>query len=294
MLYGDCDSVVRTPYGPFVQALERLVRLAPELELQGALRAGDRADAVAARSGVAARRAGVSRPRGPGYGASPASWRSRGSARRGRPPDALVLILEDVPSATCAGLLLVRHLVRAGAEARMLLVATFRDAEADVPADLLAALVAVGRTEGVVRMRLGGLSGGDVAEFLRLTAGVQASAEIARDDRRADRGERVLRDQALARAGRLNADIQYGLTGMELARPAGELGPRRRCARSSASASSAWSRRREVLELAAVAGSEFGLDLVRRASGLPGGGAPRCRRTRRRGRGCCWRRPDQG
>ena len=52
----------------------------------------------------------------------------------------------------------MRHLVRSGAAARMLLVATFRDAEADVPAELAEALVDVYRTEGVVRIRLGGLS----------------------------------------------------------------------------------------------------------------------------------------
>ena len=43
---------------------------------------------------------------------------------------------------------LMRHLVRSGAAARMLLVATFRDADADMPAELAEALVDVYRTEG--------------------------------------------------------------------------------------------------------------------------------------------------
>src|SRR3954468_22798183 len=37
VLYGACDAVVRTPYGPFVEALDGLVRLTDEGELAEAL-----------------------------------------------------------------------------------------------------------------------------------------------------------------------------------------------------------------------------------------------------------------
>src|SRR3954466_3663470 len=37
VLYGACDAVVRTPYGPFVEALEQLVRAADPDELRAAL-----------------------------------------------------------------------------------------------------------------------------------------------------------------------------------------------------------------------------------------------------------------
>src|SRR6202161_4375364 len=40
VLYGACDAVVRTPYGPFVEALERLVRVTEEAKLRAALGAG--------------------------------------------------------------------------------------------------------------------------------------------------------------------------------------------------------------------------------------------------------------
>src|SRR3984957_20362713 len=40
VLYGACDAVVRTPYGPFVEALERLVRVTDEAQLRAALGAG--------------------------------------------------------------------------------------------------------------------------------------------------------------------------------------------------------------------------------------------------------------
>src|SRR5689334_7160798 len=37
VLYGACDAVVRTPYGPFVEALDRLVRVTDPAELAQAL-----------------------------------------------------------------------------------------------------------------------------------------------------------------------------------------------------------------------------------------------------------------
>src|SRR5438067_5214770 len=37
VLYGACDAVVRTPYGPFVEALDHLARTAEPAELRAAL-----------------------------------------------------------------------------------------------------------------------------------------------------------------------------------------------------------------------------------------------------------------
>ena len=91
----------------------------------------------------------------------------------------LLVVLEDVHWADASTLGLMRHLVRSGAAARMLIVATFRDDEADVPAELASALVDVYRTEGVVRLRLAGLSEADVAEFVRLTAGAEPDPDLA-------------------------------------------------------------------------------------------------------------------
>ena len=36
-LYGACDAVVRTPYGPFVEALDQLARVTEPAELRAAL-----------------------------------------------------------------------------------------------------------------------------------------------------------------------------------------------------------------------------------------------------------------
>ncbi len=272
VLYGACDSVVRTPYGPFVEALERLVRHTAELQLEATLAAGgpELTRLLPELQSVT----GKSPPRA---AADPDTERHRlhgaivellTAAGRRTP---VLLVLEDVHWADVPSLLLVRHLVRAGAEARMLLVATYRDVEADVPAELSETLVAVGRTEGVVRVRLGGLSGGEVAEFVRLAAGTAASAEMAATIEELTEGNPFFVTELWREL--VDSDgLQYGLTGMELARPVGELGTpetvrevvSHRVARLEPETA-------EMLELAAVAGSEFGLDTVRRASGLPEG-----------------------
>src|SRR4051812_104091 len=40
VLYGACDAVVRTPYGPFVEALDHLVRVSDPAEVRAALGPG--------------------------------------------------------------------------------------------------------------------------------------------------------------------------------------------------------------------------------------------------------------
>ena len=42
VLYGACDAVVRTPYGPFVEALEQLARTIEPDELRAAVGTGGR------------------------------------------------------------------------------------------------------------------------------------------------------------------------------------------------------------------------------------------------------------
>ncbi len=73
-------------------------------------------------------------------------------------------MLEDGHWADTPTLVLLRHLARASTEARVLVVATFRDTEADVPAELADALADLRRSDDVVRLSLGGLSEQDVGE----------------------------------------------------------------------------------------------------------------------------------
>ena len=83
----------------------------------------------------------------------------------------LVVVIEDGHWADTPTLLLLRHLARGASDARVLLVTTFRDTEAEVPEALSAALVDLRRSEGVVRLRLGGLSAEEISEFVRRAVG---------------------------------------------------------------------------------------------------------------------------
>src|SRR3954453_4116329 len=166
VLYGACDAVVRTPYGPFVEGLDHLARTTDAAELRGALgttggelarllpdlpvRVGDlpppaRADPDTERhrlhTAVADLLTGISAAR------------------------PVLLVLEDVHWADGPTLLLLRYLARAAGGARLLVLATFRDVEADVPEQLAEALADLRRSEAVVRMHVGALSGEDVTEF---------------------------------------------------------------------------------------------------------------------------------
>lgn len=269
VLYGACDSVVRTSYGPVVDALDHLVRHHQELELGPELaRAGPELvrllpnlpDVVGA---LPLRRA-----------ADPDTERHRLhsavvdllAAAGARTP--LLLVLEDVHWADAPTLLLVKHLVRAGVDARMLVVATFRDVEADVPAELSETLVEVRRTEGVVRMRLAGLSGGEVAEFVRLAAGVEASSDVTTAIGELTEGNAFFVTELWREL--IDSDVvEVGVNGVRLLRPLDEIGipvsvrevVSQRLARLRPETT-------EMLELAAIAGSEFELGTMRLAAGL--------------------------
>src|SRR6185437_4049481 len=172
VLYGACDSVVRRPYGPFVDALDQLVRDLDEESLVAALGANGE-ELVRLLPDLAHQ---VSRP--------PILVEADPDTRRHRLHGAvgdllavagrrtpLVVVIEDCHWADTQSLLLLRHLARGTAGARALVVTTFRDTEAEVPEPLSAALVDLRRAEGVVRLRLGGLSAEEIGEFVVRAAG---------------------------------------------------------------------------------------------------------------------------
>ena len=85
----------------------------------------------------------------------------------------MLLVIEDGHWADAPTLLLLRHLARCAGSARLLLLATFRDTEADVPAALSETLADLRRSDDVVRLRLAGLSrrgGGGVRQPRREAA----------------------------------------------------------------------------------------------------------------------------
>src|SRR6185437_3615305 len=177
VLYGGCDSEVRRPYGPFADALDQLVR-----EL------GD--DALASLGATGEELAPLLADVPPGgerpaaQAADPDTQRHRLHAGVGdllalagdRTP--LVVVIEDCHWADTPSLLLLRHLARGASGARALVVTTFRDTEAEVPDPLSATLVDLRRSEGVVRLRLGGLSAEEIAEFVARAAGDDAAPDL--------------------------------------------------------------------------------------------------------------------
>jgi DNA-binding CsgD family transcriptional regulator/tetratricopeptide (TPR) repeat protein len=92
----------------------------------------------------------------------------------------LLVVLEDLQWADRTSLLLLRHLVGELAHTRLLVLATFRETAGSPMAELLAALV---RADASRLIRLGGLSGPDIARWLRqldVTGDVTALADRLR------------------------------------------------------------------------------------------------------------------
>jgi DNA-binding CsgD family transcriptional regulator/tetratricopeptide (TPR) repeat protein len=272
VLYGACDAVVPTPYGPFAQALDRLARVIDTDELRTGLGTA---------GGELTRLLPDLRDRlgelPPPIRADPDTERHRlhttvadllDRVSRGRP---VVLVIEDGHWADAPTLLLLRHLARAPWSGRVLLFATFRDTEADVPDSLALTLADLRRSDDVVRLRLGGLSDDEVAELVRRVAEGDAGVEVpevARAIADLTAGNAFLVCE-LWRALVETHVIEVASGTVRLTRPLSELGTpesvrevvSERLARLAPPTS-------ELLELAATAGAEFELDTVRRGSGF--------------------------
>src|SRR3954454_14808151 len=271
VLYGACDAVVRTPYGPFVEALEHATRVVDPVELRAAL----------ATSGGELTRL---LPDLPGrVGALPTPVEADADTERHRLHTAVtdllvglsarpvLLVLEDGHWADASTLLLLRHLARAAGNARVLLLVTFRDTEADVPEALSQTLADMRRSDDVVRLRLAGLSDDEVDAFLRHAAEGDAGPgqpELARAIGELTGGNAILVCElwrALVETGIV--EVVDGT--IRPTRPLAELGtPERVREVVSQRLSRLAPATTDLLELTAAAGSEFGLDIVRQASGL--------------------------
>ncbi|HUE26079.1 MAG TPA: AAA family ATPase [Solirubrobacteraceae bacterium] len=270
--YGACDAVIQAPYGPFAEVLERLA---------GALEPGQIRAALGAGAGELSRLlpdlATVLGELPTSTSGDPDTERHRLHIAVGQLLEVVgagqpvLLVIEDIHWADVPTLLLLRHLGRATAGARVLVLATFRDTETEMPGELAQTLADLRRADDVVRIRLSGLSDGEVAEFVS----------------RASEGELVAELQELAAA---IADVTGGNPflicelwravvetklidvvngGLQLTRPLTELGTpesvrevvSQRLARLAPKTIM-------LLELAATAGAEFELAVARRGSGL--------------------------
>ena len=272
VLYGACDAVVRTPYGPFVEALDHLARVLDPDELSAALGTTG-GELTRLLPELAVRVPDLPPP----VKADPDTERHRlhtavndllTSVGRERP---VLLVLEDGHWADAPTLLLLRHLARAAGSARVLLLCTFRDTQADVPAMLSETLADLRRSDDVVRLRLSGFSGDEVTEFVRRAAGGDLGTgppELAQVIGNLTEGNAFLVCE-LWRALVETQFVEIGDATIRLTRPVTDLGTpdsvrevvSQRLSRLAPGTT-------ELLELAATAGAEFELDTVRRAAGL--------------------------
>jgi DNA-binding CsgD family transcriptional regulator/tetratricopeptide (TPR) repeat protein len=271
MLYGACDAVVRAPYGPFAEALEHLTDTVEPEEIRAAVGAGA-GELTRLLPDLSARLGEL-----PGPAADPDTERHRLHTAvtellevvgRRRP---VVLVIEDAHWADVPTLLLLRHLARAARGARLLLLATFRDTEAEVPEALADTLADLRRSEDVVRIRLRALSPDEVRDFVERAASGQVGAELGE---LADAISELTGGNPFLMCELWRALLETGVVdlahgSLQVTRPLSELGTpesvREVVSQRLTRLSPATIR---VLELAAAVGTEFDLDLIRGTSGL--------------------------
>ena len=272
VLYGACDAVVRTPYGPFVAALEQLARVTDPDVLRADLGTGG-GELTRLLPDLPQRVGELPEPV-PG---DPDTERHRlhtavadllaNVSRR----HAMLLPIEDVHWADGPSLLLLRHLARSAGTTRMLLLATFRDTEGEMPEQLSEALIELRRVEGGERLTLSGLGHEEVVEFVRQAGGGDldpAAPELANEISELTDGNAFLMIE-LWRTLRETGALEIVNGTARIARPFRELASpesvrevvSQRVSRLAPSTT-------EVLEVAGVTGPDFTLDVVRRAAGL--------------------------
>jgi DNA-binding CsgD family transcriptional regulator/tetratricopeptide (TPR) repeat protein len=275
VLYGACDAVVRTPYGPFVEALERLVRVTEGAQLRAALGAGG-GELTRLLPDLSVQVGGLAQP----VKADADTERHRlhtavadllAKVSRARP---ILLVLEDGHWADATTLLLLRHLARAAWSARLLILATFRDSEADMPAELSETLADLRRSDDVVRMRLEGLSGAEVSDLVSRAAGNDPHPDDPELHELATTIHDLTAGNAFLVCELWRAVVETGIVEVaggqvRVTRPLTELGtPESVREVVSQRLSRLTPRTIELLELAATAGPEFELEPVRRAAEL--------------------------
>ena len=269
VLYGACDAAVPIPYGPFAEALDHLARTMDPADLRAAL--GTAGGELTRLLPDLPSRVGELPPP---TGADPDTERHRlhvavtdllAGLGRLRP---VLLVLEDGHWADAPTLLLLRHLARAGGDARVLVLATFRDTEAGVPGPLADTLADLRRNEDVVRMRLPALTGDEVTDFVRYAAGSESGPELAGTISDLTAGNAFLVCE-LWRALIETDAVQVVEGALRFTRPVAELGTPESVREVVSQRLSRLSpRTSDLLELAATAGAEFELSTIRSAAGL--------------------------
>jgi class 3 adenylate cyclase len=172
VLWGRCDEELGIPYEPFAEALRQYVAVVEPERLRAEVGplGGELTRIV---SDLAARVPGLAEP----LQGEPEAERHRlfesvvdllGEMSVAAP---IVLVLDDVHWADKPTLLMLRHLLRANAPLRLLVVATYRDTDLDRSHPLSDVLADLRREAGVERLDLHGLDVDGVSSLMEATAG---------------------------------------------------------------------------------------------------------------------------
>jgi ATP/maltotriose-dependent transcriptional regulator MalT len=167
VLLGSCDEELALPYQPWVHALDHLLRSLPGFG-RAINSERDLGDLLVLLPQLERLVPGLPRPAAADpeterYLLFSAVDRVLASAAQQAP---LLVLLDDVHWAGRQTLELLRHLVRAGSAARLMIIGTFRDGAADLADPLAESLVDLQRSESVTRVRLGGLDTASVEQFV--------------------------------------------------------------------------------------------------------------------------------
>jgi tetratricopeptide (TPR) repeat protein len=178
VLAGRCDEDLGVPYQPFVEALRHFVDHTPPEDLKEQLgRYGS--ELVRLLPELAERVTDLATP----LQSDPETERYRlfdavaGWLAAASAADPVLLLLDDIQWAAKPTLLLLRHVLRSGHPARLLVVGTYRDTDIGRGHPLTELLADVRRVEGLVRFPLMGLDAPAVTAFVEQAAGHELDEE---------------------------------------------------------------------------------------------------------------------
>jgi DNA-binding SARP family transcriptional activator len=173
---------------------------------------------------------------------------------------ALVLVLEDLHAADVPSLLLLRFITSEIADARMLLVGTYRDIEIGRNHPLSSALAELSREATAHTLLLRGFGESDVSQLVESIAGASPSPQVVAAIHAGTGGNPLFVGELvrlLASEGRLEEPIDEGDAWVSIPRGVRDV-IAKRLARVSDPA-------REMLRVASVLGREFSIDTVAHA-----------------------------
>jgi len=179
VLFGGCDNELALPYQPFVQALDHLVRVAPNHVLAGGL-GPQLAELSVLVPGLDRLVPDLPRPSSQDpetdryrlFSAFAAMLSAAGRAR------AVILLLDDLHWAGAQTLGLLRFLARAETANRLLVIGTFRDTGDEVTEPLASCLADLRRLDGVIGLRMSGLDAACVEQFVAGATGQDLDADL--------------------------------------------------------------------------------------------------------------------